>query len=98
MFYHILGVYFRFLEIKFTFCGHSVACIVFMKSSSYLFIVIAAIIRTSNNSGSFLGISSDEINLRVVEDLMVLIGSELVHVELHHLLGGCHHGLRLQEA
>ena len=64
--------------------------------SSNLFIVVAAVAGTPNNAGSLLGVSSDEINLRVVEDLVVLVRGELVHVELHHLVRCGDHCLWLQ--
>ena len=64
--------------------------------SSNLFIVVAAVARTPNNAGSLLGVGSDEVNLRVVEDLVVLVRGELVHVELHHLVRRGDHRLWLQ--
>ena len=61
-----------------------------------LFIVVAAVARTPDNSGSFLSVGSDEVNMRVIEDLVVLVRGELVHVELHHLVGRGDHCLWLQ--
>ena len=65
-------------------------------SSSYLFIVVAAVARAPDNAGSLLGVGSDEVNLRVVEDLVVLVRGELVHVEFHHLVRRGDHRLWLQ--
>ena len=42
-----------------------------------------------------LRVGPDEVDLRVVEYLVVLVGRELVHVELHDLLRGGHHRLGL---
>ena len=64
---------------------------------SYLFIVVAAVARAPDDAGPLLGVCADEIYLWVVEDLVVLVRGELVHVELHHLVGGGHHGLGLQQ-
>ncbi len=50
-----------------------------------LVVVIAAIVGTSNQAWSLLGIGANEIDLGVVKDLVVLVGGELVHVEFHHL-------------
>ena len=63
----------------------------------YLLVVISTIVWTSDDSGPLFSIGSDEIYLRVVEDLVVLVRGELVHVELHHLVGGGHHRLGLQQ-
>ncbi len=51
----------------------------------YLIVVIAAVVGPANNPGSFLGIGANEVDLRVVEYLVVLVGRQLVHVQLHHL-------------
>ena len=63
---------------------------------SYLFIVVAAVARAPDDAGPLLGVRSDEVNLWVVEDLVVLVRGELVHVELHHLVGRGDHRLWLQ--
>ena len=67
------------------------------KISVYLFIVIATVIGTSDYSRSFLGVGSDKVYLWIVEYLVMLVGCELVHVELHHLLGSGHHRLGLHQ-
>ena len=60
---------------------------------SHLLVIIATVVGTPNDARSFLCIGTDEVNLRVVEDLMMLVRSQFVHVEFHHLLGSRHHCL-----
>jgi hypothetical protein len=56
-------------------------------ASFYLIIVVAAIVGAANDSRPFLGVGPDKVDLRIVEYLVVLVGCELVHVQLHHLEG-----------
>ena len=65
--------------------------------SSYLLIVVSAVAGAADDAGPLLGVGPDEVDLGVVEDLVVLVRRELVHVELHDLVGGGHHRLRLQQ-
>jgi hypothetical protein len=51
----------------------------------HLIIVVAAVVGSSNNAGPLLGVCANEVDLRVVEDLVVLVGRQLVHVQFHHL-------------
>ena len=50
-----------------------------------LVVVIAAVVGTANDAGSLLGVRPNEVDLRIVENLMVLVRRQLVHVEFHHL-------------
>lgn len=45
-----------------------------------LFIIISTVARTPDDPWSFLGICSDKVYLWIVEDLMVFVRRELVHV------------------
>lgn len=58
-----------------------------------LFIIISTIVWSANDTRPLLSIRSNEVYLRVVENLMMFIWSKLVHVELHDLLRCCHHCL-----
>jgi len=40
-----------------------------------LFIIISTVVRSADNAGSFFGVSTDEVYLRVVEYFMVFVGS-----------------------
>merc|ERR1712038_1336815 len=62
-----------------------------------LFVIIATVVGTPNDARSFLCIGTNEVNLRIVEDLMMFIRSQFVHVEFHHLLGRRHHCLWFEE-
>ena len=64
--------------------------------SSYLLIIVAAVAGPPDNSWPLLRVGSDEVYLRVVEDLVMLVRGELDHVELHHLVRRGHHSLWLQ--
>ena len=50
-----------------------------------LVVVIAAVVGTANDAGSLLSVRPNEVDLRIVENLMVLVRRQLVHVEFHHL-------------
>jgi hypothetical protein len=50
-----------------------------------LVVVVAAVVGTANDAGPFLGVGPDEVDLRIVEDLMVFVRRQLVHVKFHHL-------------
>ena len=50
-----------------------------------LIVVVPAVVGTSNDAGPLLGISPNEVDLRIVEDLVVLVRREFVHVKFHHL-------------
>jgi len=63
-----------------------------------LLVVVAAIVGRPDNARPLLRVGTDEVDLRVAEDLVVLVGRQLVHVELHHLLRRGHHRLRLEAA
>lgn len=60
-----------------------------------LLVVVFAIIGVSDHSGPFLGVDSDEVDLRIVEDLEVFVRRQFVHVELHDLFGCRNKGFRL---
>ena len=63
----------------------------------YLLIVVSAVAGAADDAGPLLGVGADEVDLGVVEDLVVLVRRELVHVELHDLVRGGHHRLGLQQ-
>ena len=48
-------------------------------------VVISAVLGTSNDALSLFRTGPKEVNLRVVEDLVVLVGGQFVHVVLHGL-------------
>ena len=50
-----------------------------------LVVVVAAVVGTANDARPFLGVGPDEVDLRIVEDLMVFVRRQLVHVKFHHL-------------
>ena len=60
-----------------------------------LIVVVAAVVGRADDARALLGVGADEVDLRVVEDLVVLVGGQLVHVELHDLFRGGHHRLGL---
>ena len=45
-----------------------------------LVVVIPAIIGASDDAWPFLGVGPNEVDLRIVEDLVVFIGCQLVHI------------------
>lgn len=53
-----------------------------------LLVVIVAVVGVSDDAGTLFRVGPDEIDLGVVEDLVVLVRCEFVHVELHHLVRG----------
>ena len=55
------------------------------EQQSYLLIIVTAVVRSSDDPGSLLGVGTDEVDLRVVEDLVVLVRRQFVYVQLHHL-------------
>merc|ERR1711936_96093 len=66
--------------------------------SSYLFVIIAAVVRPPDDPRTLLCVRPNEVDLRVVEDLVVLVWRQLVNVQLHHLLWCCHHCLWFRQA
>ena len=63
-----------------------------------LVVVVLAVVGCADDAGALLGVGPDEVDLRVVVDLVVLVRRQLVHVQLHHLLGRRHHRLGLDRA
>ena len=45
-----------------------------------LVVVVPAVVGAPDDPWPFLGVGPDEVDLRVVKDLMVFIGCQLVHV------------------
>ena len=63
------------------------------EQQSYLLIVVTAVVRSPDDPRSLLGVGTDEVDLRVVEDLVVLVRRQFVYVQLHHLFWCRHHCL-----
>ena len=63
------------------------------EQQSYLLIVVTAVVRSPDDPGSLLRVGTDEVDLRVVEDLVVLVRRQFVYVQLHHLFWCRHHCL-----
>lgn len=60
-----------------------------------LLVVVAAVVARADDARPLLGVGPDEVDLRVVEDLVVLVRRQLAQVQFGHLLGGGHHRLGL---
>jgi hypothetical protein len=50
-----------------------------------LVVVVATVVGAANEAGPLFGIGPNEVDLGVVEDLMVFVWSQFVHVQFHHL-------------
>ena len=58
-----------------------------------LLVIVAAVVGASDDARPLLGVGADEVDLRIVEYLVVLVGSQFAHVQLHHLFRRGHHHL-----
>lgn len=61
-----------------------------------LVVVVLVVVGHPYDTRPLLGVNTYEVDLGVVEDLVVLVGRELVHVELHDYVRGYGHRLGLQ--
>jgi len=51
-----------------------------------LFVVVLVVVGPADDARPFLRVRADEVDLLVVEDLVMLVRGQLVHVQLHHHL------------
>ena len=63
-----------------------------------LIVIVATIVGRANDARPLLGVGANEVDLRVVEDFVMLVRSQFVHVKLHDLLRRCNHCLWLEAA
>lgn len=51
-----------------------------------LFVVVLVVVGPADDARPFLRIRADEVDLLIIEDLVMLVRGQLVHVQLHHHL------------